>query len=141
VYLALSRFRNRPTDGQLPRGLPADLWAFFGPFAEARRHADDLLFRGGDADASDEAAKRSAVGKAPGAGGSAHTPAHTPTAQPACVRMRQDATGRRRFRCKDGRTEHAGSRVPDAASGVSRVRARNKGAEREGNEPGLVARL
>jgi DNA phosphorothioation-associated putative methyltransferase len=63
VYLALSRFRRRPTLTQLPRTLRADMRAFFGTYAKACRQADELLFRVGEADAIDEACKRSPVGK------------------------------------------------------------------------------
>jgi DNA phosphorothioation-associated putative methyltransferase len=63
VYLALSRFRKRPTLTQLPRILQADMRAFFGTYAKACRRADELLFQAGDADAIDAACKRSSVGK------------------------------------------------------------------------------
>jgi DNA phosphorothioation-associated putative methyltransferase len=63
VYLALARFRRRPTLTQLPRTLRADMHAFFGTYAKACRQADELLFRAGDAAAIDEACKRSTVGK------------------------------------------------------------------------------
>ena len=63
VYLALARFRKRPTLTQLPRTLQADMRAFFGTYAKACRQADELLFRTGDAAAIDEACQRSLVGK------------------------------------------------------------------------------
>ncbi len=63
VYLALSRFRRRPTRTQLPRSLQLDMRAFFGTYARACREADELLFKAGDANAVDEACKRSPVGK------------------------------------------------------------------------------
>ena len=63
VYLALSRFRRRPTLTHLPRTLQADMRAFFGTYAKACRQADELLFRAGDASAIDEACKRSPLGK------------------------------------------------------------------------------
>ncbi len=63
VYLALSRFRRRPTLTQLPRSLQADMRAFFGTYAKACRQADELLFKAGDPGAIDEACKRSPVGK------------------------------------------------------------------------------
>src|SRR5207248_7107554 len=63
VYLALSRFRRRPTLSQLPRPLQADMRAFFGTYARACRQADDLLFKAGNAEAIDAACQRSPVGK------------------------------------------------------------------------------
>jgi DNA phosphorothioation-associated putative methyltransferase len=63
VYMALARFGKRPALSQLPRGLRADIRAFFGTYAKACRQADDLLFRAGDASAIDEACRSSPVGK------------------------------------------------------------------------------
>ena len=63
VYLALGRFRRRPPISALPIGLRRDIRAFFGSYADGCRRADDLLFRAGDADAVDDACRRSAVGK------------------------------------------------------------------------------
>jgi DNA phosphorothioation-associated putative methyltransferase len=63
VYLALARFRKRPSLGQLPRTLQSDMRAFFGGYKKACERADDLLFRAGDAAAIDEACKCSFVGK------------------------------------------------------------------------------
>ena len=63
VYLALGRFRRRPPISVLPLGLQRDIRAFFGSYANACRLADELLFKAGDADAVDEACRRSAVGK------------------------------------------------------------------------------
>jgi DNA phosphorothioation-associated putative methyltransferase len=63
VYMALARFGKRPALSQLPRGLRADIRAFFGTYAKACRQADDLLFQAGDASAIDEACRRSPVGK------------------------------------------------------------------------------
>jgi DNA phosphorothioation-associated putative methyltransferase len=63
VYLALGRFRRRPPISVLPIGLQRDIRAFFGSYANACRLADELLFKAGDADAVDEACKRSPVGK------------------------------------------------------------------------------
>ena len=40
-----------------------DIRAFFGSYTNGCRRADDLLFRAGDADAVDDACRRSAVGK------------------------------------------------------------------------------
>jgi DNA phosphorothioation-associated putative methyltransferase len=62
-YLALARFRQRPSFGKLPRTLQTDMRAFFGTYTKACRLADELLFRAGDATAIDGACKRSAVGK------------------------------------------------------------------------------
>ena len=61
--LALGRFRGRPPISALPAGLQRDIRAFFGSYADGCRRADDLLFRAGDADAVDDACRRSAVGK------------------------------------------------------------------------------
>jgi DNA phosphorothioation-associated putative methyltransferase len=61
--MALARFGKRPALSQLPRGLRADMRAFFGTYAKACRQADDLLFRAGDVGAVDEACRRSPVGK------------------------------------------------------------------------------
>jgi DNA phosphorothioation-associated putative methyltransferase len=63
VYLALARFRSRPPISKLPRGLQRDIRAFFGSYTRACRLADELLFRAGNAEAVDEACRRSAVGK------------------------------------------------------------------------------
>jgi len=63
VYLALSRFRKRPTLSMLPRTLQCDMKAFFGTYAKACAEADALLFQAGDPTAIDEACKQSAVGK------------------------------------------------------------------------------
>jgi DNA phosphorothioation-associated putative methyltransferase len=63
VYLALARFRRRPTLRQLPPTLQADMKAFFGTYSKACAQADNLLFQAGDAGAVDEACKRSPVGK------------------------------------------------------------------------------
>ena len=63
VYLALGRFRRRPPISVLPLGLQRDIRAFFGSYANACRLADELLFKAGDAEAVDDACRRSAVGK------------------------------------------------------------------------------
>ena len=63
VYLALGRFRRRPPISALPIGLRRHIRSFFGSYADGCRRADDLLFRAGDADAVDDACRRSAVGK------------------------------------------------------------------------------
>ncbi len=61
--LALGRFRRRPPISALPTGLQRDIRSFFGSYATGCRRADDLLFRAGDAEAVDDACRRSAVGK------------------------------------------------------------------------------
>jgi len=63
VYLALARFRKRPALSLLPLTLQRDMKAFFGTYTRACTEADALLFKAGQADAIDEACKRSAVGK------------------------------------------------------------------------------
>ncbi len=63
VYLALGRFRRRPPISALPIDLQRDIRSFFGSYANACRLADDRLFRAGDAEAVDDACRRSAVGK------------------------------------------------------------------------------
>lgn len=63
VFLALARFRKRPKLSAYPRVLQRDIRAFFGTFTKACEKADELLFRAGQADAIDDACKRSLVGK------------------------------------------------------------------------------
>jgi DNA phosphorothioation-associated putative methyltransferase len=63
VDLALGRFRRRPPMSALPTGLRRDIRAFFGSDADGCRRADELLFRSGDADAVDDACRRSPLGK------------------------------------------------------------------------------
>ena len=63
VYLALARFRKRPPISCLPRELQRDIRAFFGTYTRACTQADELLFRAGNAEAIDEACRRSAIGK------------------------------------------------------------------------------
>jgi DNA phosphorothioation-associated putative methyltransferase len=63
VYLALARFRRRPSLSLLPPTLQRDIKAFFGSYTKACAEADALLFKAGDAVAIDEACKRSKVGK------------------------------------------------------------------------------
>jgi DNA phosphorothioation-associated putative methyltransferase len=63
IYLALGRFRRRPTISALPVGLQRGIRAFFGSYANARRQADDRLFQAVDVEAVDDACRRSAVGK------------------------------------------------------------------------------
>jgi DNA phosphorothioation-associated putative methyltransferase len=63
IDLVRGRFRRRPPISALPIGLRRDIRAFFGNDTDGCRRADDLLFRAGDADAVDDACRRSAVGK------------------------------------------------------------------------------
>jgi DNA phosphorothioation-associated putative methyltransferase len=63
VFLALSRFRTRPSFSGLPRTLQLDVKSLFGAYTKACREADKLLFQVGKADEIDEACKRSPVGK------------------------------------------------------------------------------
>ena len=63
VYLALGRSRRRPPISALPVGLQRDIRAFFGSYANACRLADHRLFQAGDAEAVNDACRRSPVGK------------------------------------------------------------------------------
>jgi DNA phosphorothioation-associated putative methyltransferase len=63
VYLALARFRKRPPLSRLPVSLQRDIKEFLGPYKRACERADQLLFSAGDADAIDEACRRSEIGK------------------------------------------------------------------------------
>ena len=63
VYLALGKFQGRPPLSALPLGLQRDLRAFFGGYKKACEMSDKLLFSAGDADAVDEACRRTKVGK------------------------------------------------------------------------------
>jgi DNA phosphorothioation-associated putative methyltransferase len=63
VYLALTRFRQRPTFSLLPRTLQLDVKAFFGAYTRACAQADELLFQAGKAELVDAACKRSRIGK------------------------------------------------------------------------------
>jgi DNA phosphorothioation-associated putative methyltransferase len=63
VYLALSRFRKRPTIKQLPQTLQRDMRVFFGSYAKACNEADKLLFQAGSAEAIDQSCRDSKVGK------------------------------------------------------------------------------
>ena len=63
VYLALGRSRRRPPMSALPIGLRRDIRSFFDSYTNGCRRADGLLFRAGDADAVDDACRRSSVGK------------------------------------------------------------------------------
>ena len=55
--------QNRARRLANPIGLQRDIRAFFGSYANVCRLADELLFKAGDADAVDDACRRSAVGK------------------------------------------------------------------------------
>jgi DNA phosphorothioation-associated putative methyltransferase len=63
VYLALSRFRKRPTLKHLPRTIQRDMRVFFGSYAGACREADTLLFQAGNAESIDQSCRDSKVGK------------------------------------------------------------------------------
>lgn len=63
VYLALSRFGQRPKLSQLPLRIRRDIKAFFKSYSRACEMADMLLFRAGDAEAIDDACKESGIGK------------------------------------------------------------------------------
>lgn len=63
VYLALSRFRKRPTFFSLPRDLQLDIRSFFGNYSKACELADDLLFSAGRIEVITKACQSSPVGK------------------------------------------------------------------------------
>jgi DNA phosphorothioation-associated putative methyltransferase len=63
VYLALSRFRKRPSVSHLPATLQRDIKVFFKTYGKACEEADALLFKAGDPSAIDEACRSSTVGK------------------------------------------------------------------------------
>jgi DNA phosphorothioation-associated putative methyltransferase len=63
VYLALARFRRRPTFSGLPLTLQRDIKVFFRSYTKACAEADRLLFKAGEEGAIDEACKRATVGK------------------------------------------------------------------------------
>ena len=63
VSLALGKFRRRPPLSACPLDLQRDLRAFFGNYRQACQQADELLFRAGQAEAIDEACRRSPIGK------------------------------------------------------------------------------
>ena len=62
LFAVVPILRPRPISA-LPIGLRRDIRSFFGSDSDGCRRADDLLFRAGDADAVDDACRRSAVGK------------------------------------------------------------------------------
>jgi DNA phosphorothioation-associated putative methyltransferase len=63
VYLALARFKKRPSFSVLPRIIQNDIKVFLGGYKDACDRADELLFRAGDPSAIDEACYGSAVGQ------------------------------------------------------------------------------
>lgn len=63
IYLALSRFSERPQLSKLPRELQLDIRSFFGTYKKACDTADKLLFSAGDMALIDEACKQATCGK------------------------------------------------------------------------------
>lgn len=63
VYLALSRFQQRPKLSDLPQTIQRDIKAFLGSYRTACARADVLLFRVGDPEAIDTACQRAEVGQ------------------------------------------------------------------------------
>jgi DNA phosphorothioation-associated putative methyltransferase len=63
IYLALSRFGNRPALSQLPRDLQFDIKAFFSTYKHACTLADELLFSAGKPETIEAACRQSPVGK------------------------------------------------------------------------------
>jgi DNA phosphorothioation-associated putative methyltransferase len=63
VYLALSRFQNRPRFGILPEPVQWDLRELFGSYNAACASGDELLFRVGREGAVDQACAESPLGK------------------------------------------------------------------------------
>ncbi len=63
VYLALSRFQNRPSFAFLPKTLQYDMREFFGGYSIACDQADKLLFLAGKAETVDLACQESKIGK------------------------------------------------------------------------------
>ncbi len=63
IYLALSRFDDRPRFSQLPGDLKLDIKAFFSSYTRACKEADALLFSAGDTAAVEKACRTSPVGK------------------------------------------------------------------------------
>jgi DNA phosphorothioation-associated putative methyltransferase len=61
--VAAGRSGRRPPTSALPTGFQRDIRAFFASYSSGFRRADELLFRAGDADAVDDACRRSLVGK------------------------------------------------------------------------------
>jgi DNA phosphorothioation-associated putative methyltransferase len=63
VYLALARFKKRPSFTVLPQIIQNDIKVFFGRYKIACDRADELLFRAGDPSAIDEACTKSVTGR------------------------------------------------------------------------------
>ena len=63
VYLALSRFKQRPQQSSLPLTIQHDIKEFLGGYKTACTRADVLLFRAGDANVIDAACQRASVGE------------------------------------------------------------------------------
>ena len=64
IYLALSRFDERPRFGQLPIEIQRDVKGFYSSYRQACEVADSLLFSLGEPGVIDSACRRSEVGKA-----------------------------------------------------------------------------
>lgn len=63
VYLALARFRGRPSFSLLPRDLQLDVKAFFASYKRACAQADALLFDAGKQEVVNRTCRAAAVGK------------------------------------------------------------------------------
>ena len=63
VYLALSKFGQRPLWSHLPPQLQLDIRAFFGSYAAAQRDADTMLFATGKREIVEDACRSSMLGK------------------------------------------------------------------------------
>jgi DNA phosphorothioation-associated putative methyltransferase len=63
IYLALSRFQERPAFARLSRAFQSDVKAFFSTYKEACRVADQLLFSIGRSGALDTACQEALIGK------------------------------------------------------------------------------
>lgn len=63
IYLALSRFDERPRFGQLPLDIQRDVKGFYSSYRQACKAADSLLFSLGEPGVIDSACRKSDVGK------------------------------------------------------------------------------
>jgi DNA phosphorothioation-associated putative methyltransferase len=63
VYLALATFDKRPRASALPLAIQLDIKGFFGSYARACEHADELLFSAGNVSAIDQACMAAPFGK------------------------------------------------------------------------------
>lgn len=63
LYIALSRFSNRPRFSDLPPDLQADIRAFFTSYQAACELADAMLYAAGDVKLVDQLCRKSKVGK------------------------------------------------------------------------------